>query len=66
MTADSLCINKADELLRQDPLLNHEYLPIAGLATFTSAAAKLMLGEDSPAMKEKRVGNPSGAVVAPY
>ena len=34
--------------------MNHEYLPIAGLATFTSAAAKLILGADSPALSEKR------------
>jgi len=45
---------KADALLRDDPTLNHEYLPIAGLATFTSAAAKLILGADSPALAEKR------------
>ena len=48
-------VKQADELLRQDPTLNHEYLPIAGLATFTSAAARLMLGADSPAIKDKRV-----------
>ena len=48
-------VKQADELLRQDPTLNHEYLPIAGLATFTSAAARLMLGADSPAIKERRV-----------
>ena len=46
---------KAEERLRQDPNLNHEYLPIAGLADFTNAAQKLMLGADSPAIKEKRV-----------
>ena len=46
---------QADEILRKDPNLNHEYLPIAGLAEFTSAAQKLMLGADSPAVKEKRV-----------
>jgi aspartate aminotransferase len=45
---------QADEILRNDPALNHEYLPIAGLATFTSAAAKLILGADSPALTEKR------------
>ena len=45
---------QADEILRNDPALNHEYLPIAGLATFTSAAAKLILGADSPALSEKR------------
>jgi aspartate aminotransferase len=47
-------VKKADEILRNDPALNHEYLPIAGLASFTSAAAKLMLGANSPALSEKR------------
>ena len=37
------------------PLIqSSEYLPIAGLQTFTSAAAKLILGADSPALAEKR------------
>ena len=49
-------VKKADDVLRQDPNLNHEYLPIAGLADFTSAAQKLILGPDSPAIREKRVG----------
>lgn len=35
--------------------MNHEYLPIAGLATFTAASAKLILGADSPALADKRV-----------
>ncbi|KAL8789009.1 MAG: hypothetical protein Q9195_007029 [Heterodermia aff. obscurata] len=48
-------VKQADEILRKDPNLNHEYLPIAGLADFTSAAQKLILGADSPAIKEKRV-----------
>jgi len=47
-------VQKADERLRNDPNLNHEYLPIAGLPEFTSAAQKLILGADSPAVKEKR------------
>jgi aspartate aminotransferase len=47
-------VKKADEIIHKDPQLNHEYLPIAGLADFTSAAARLMLGPDSPALKEKR------------
>lgn len=46
---------QADEILRNDPNLNHEYLPISGLAEFTSAAQTLMLGADSPAIVEKRV-----------
>lgn len=41
--------------MNSDPALNHEYLPIAGLATFTSASAKLMFGADSPVIKEDRV-----------
>ena len=50
-------MHQADEILRKDPNLNHEYLPIAGLADFTSAAQKLMLGASSPAVAEKRVNN---------
>lgn len=50
-------VHKADELLRNDPSLNHEYLPIAGLATFTAAAAKLILGADSSALSEKRTSS---------
>ncbi|KAI9678197.1 MAG: Aspartate aminotransferase, cytoplasmic [Caeruleum heppii] len=48
-------VKKADDILHNDPNLNHEYLAIAGLPEFTSAACKLMLGADSPAIKEKRV-----------
>ncbi|KIX02283.1 uncharacterized protein Z518_08222 [Rhinocladiella mackenziei CBS 650.93] len=48
-------VKKADEILRNDPNLNHEYLPIAGLTAFTTAAQKLILGPDSPAIKEGRV-----------
>jgi len=38
-----------------DQKLDHEYLPIAGLATFTKAAAQLALGADSVHIKEKRI-----------
>ncbi|KAL8670876.1 MAG: hypothetical protein Q9168_004607 [Polycauliona sp. 1 TL-2023] len=48
-------VKKAEGILQKDPNLNHEYLPIAGLADFTSAAQKLMLGAESPAIKDKRV-----------
>ncbi|KAI4737186.1 aspartate aminotransferase [Aureobasidium sp. EXF-12298] len=47
-------VKKADDLLRQDPNLNHEYLPIAGLADFTTASQKLIFGANSPALKENR------------
>ncbi|KAK4544124.1 hypothetical protein LTR36_004622 [Oleoguttula mirabilis] len=48
-------VKQAEELLRKDPDLNHEYLPIAGLADFTSASQKLILGKSSPAITDKRV-----------
>ena len=35
--------------------LNHEYLSIDGLRSFTQAACKLCLGGDSPAIAENRV-----------
>ncbi|KAK8210153.1 Aspartate aminotransferase, cytoplasmic [Zalaria obscura] len=47
-------VKKADELLRADPNLNHEYLPIAGLAEFTSASQKLIFGASSPVISEGR------------
>ncbi|KAK1759155.1 pyridoxal phosphate-dependent transferase [Echria macrotheca] len=50
-------VKKADEILRNDPELNHEYLPIAGLAPFTSKAAELLLGQSSAASAEKRVAS---------
>ncbi|EHY59014.1 Aspartate aminotransferase, cytoplasmic [Exophiala dermatitidis] len=50
-------VKKADQILRDDPNLNHEYLPIAGLPEFTSAAQKLILGSDSPAIKEGRAAS---------
>ncbi|KAF1940420.1 aspartate aminotransferase [Clathrospora elynae] len=48
-------VKLAEDRLRNDPDLNHEYLPIAGLPEFTAASQKLVLGGDSPAIKEKRV-----------
>ena len=48
-------LGQADLVFRRDPNLNHEYLPIAGLAEFTSAAQRLILGANSPAIKENRV-----------
>ncbi|OJJ46591.1 hypothetical protein ASPZODRAFT_66640 [Penicilliopsis zonata CBS 506.65] len=48
-------VKKADTAIHNDPAVNHEYLPIAGLGAYTSAAQKLVLGADSPAIREKRV-----------
>ena len=43
------------DIFHNNPEMNHEYLPIAGLADFTSGAQKLILGPDSAAIKESRV-----------
>ena len=48
---------QADEILRNDPEANHEYLPIAGLASLTSKAAELLLGNSAPAIAEKRTAS---------
>ncbi|KAI5299264.1 Aspartate aminotransferase, cytoplasmic, partial [Ascosphaera atra] len=47
-------VRKAEELLRNDPAVNHEYLPIAGLQELKGAAQKLIFGADSRAIAEKR------------
>ncbi|KAG8764308.1 Aspartate aminotransferase, cytoplasmic [Ceratobasidium sp. 423] len=50
-------VKKATGILLNDPTLDHEYLPITGLPEYTSAAAKLILGADSPAIAEGRVAS---------
>merc|ERR1719419_2208467 len=49
-------VKKVERLIVEDESLNHEYLPILGLPDFRSAASKVALGDDSPAIKENRVG----------
>lgn len=49
-------VRKVERLLVEDTSLNHEYLPILGLPEFRSNASKIALGDDSPAIQEKRVG----------
>ena len=34
--------------------INHEYLPVLGLESFTRAATSMLLGQDSPALAEQR------------
>lgn len=48
-------VKKVEQLIVEDCSLNHEYLPILGLPEFRSAAAKVALGDDNPAIKESRV-----------
>ncbi|MBN3275474.1 AATC protein, partial [Polyodon spathula] len=49
-------VQKVEQLIANDHSLNHEYLPILGLPEFRASASKIALGEDSPAIKENRVG----------
>ncbi|CAL8329858.1 unnamed protein product [Merluccius merluccius] len=49
-------VKKVERLIVEDASLNHEYLPILGLPEFRSASSKVALGDDSPAIKENRVG----------
>ncbi|CDS04038.1 hypothetical protein LRAMOSA06993 [Lichtheimia ramosa] len=48
-------VKKADAILFKNDNLDHEYLPITGTPSYTQAAARLILGADSPAIKENRV-----------
>lgn len=48
---------QAHQIIAADKNLDHEYLPIAGLPAFTSAAAKLILGTDNQVISENRVAS---------
>lgn len=48
-------VRLAENLVQNATDYNHEYLPIGGLPAFTAAAAKVILGKDSPAIAEHRV-----------
>ncbi|XP_033633419.1 aspartate aminotransferase, cytoplasmic-like [Asterias rubens] len=47
-------VKDVEKQMANDETLNHEYLPVMGLGDFTTAATKLLLGEDSPAILENR------------
>ncbi|KAI8870354.1 aspartate aminotransferase [Ramicandelaber brevisporus] len=47
-------VRKAERQILEDPTSNHEYLAIAGFPSFIAGARKLILGADSPAIKEER------------
>ncbi|CAM6092669.1 unnamed protein product [Calypogeia fissa] len=52
-------VKKAEKLMLE-AADNKEYLPIEGLAAFNKATAELLLGADSPAIKEGRVATVQG------
>lgn len=47
-------MRKAEDAIFKDENLNHEYLGQLGMESFTQLATKMLLGEDSPALKEQR------------
>ncbi|ESP04109.1 hypothetical protein LOTGIDRAFT_207558 [Lottia gigantea] len=48
-------VREAEKRVVADENINHEYLPICGLHPFRQAAARLALGDNSPAISENRV-----------
>jgi aspartate aminotransferase len=48
-------VRKVENLLAQDTKLNKEYLPIDGLAAFNDLSARLLFGNDSPALAQHKV-----------
>ena len=48
-------VRTVESQMSSDETLDHEYLAIDGLRSYTDAAARLLLGEDSVAITENRV-----------
>jgi aspartate aminotransferase len=44
-------VKKAEKAIVEDTTLNHEYLPVLGLDSFSKAATALLLGEDNQQVK---------------
>ncbi|XP_024023862.1 aspartate aminotransferase 3, chloroplastic-like isoform X2 [Morus notabilis] len=53
-------VRRAEQLLANNRSANKEYLPITGIPEFNELSAKLILGNDSPAIKENRVTTVQG------
>lgn len=47
-------VKKTEIIIAECESINHEYLPVTGIESFTKASVTLLLGEDSPAIKENR------------
>lgn len=48
-------VRETEKCIAADDTLNHEYLGQLGLESFSKAASKMLLGEDSSAIKENKV-----------
>ncbi|XP_019860150.1 PREDICTED: aspartate aminotransferase, cytoplasmic-like [Amphimedon queenslandica] len=47
-------VKTVETQMSSDVMLNHEYLPIDGLESFTESATRLVLGSDGPAVTQNR------------
>ena len=47
-------VRRTEQQMAANESLNHEYLPVLGIESFTSAATSMLLGSDSPALAEGR------------
>lgn len=47
-------VKKTEIQIAESLDINHEYLPVCGPDSFTKASVSLLLGENSPAIKENR------------
>jgi len=48
-------VRKVEASMASDMSLNKEYLPVAGLPSYTEGSLRLLLGDDSSAIQEQRV-----------
>ena len=48
-------VRTVEAQMAADMTLNHEYLPVAGSPEYRQAAARLLLGDDSPAITQNKV-----------
>lgn len=59
-------VKKTEIEIAESDKLNHEYLPVCGADSFTKASTALLLGDDSPAIKEGRVSYPIDLALTDY
>jgi len=48
-------VRKTEQAMAGNETLNHEYLPVLGLDSFSSAAVRMLIGSDNKAIAEGRV-----------
>lgn len=50
-------VRRTEQAMAANEVMNHEYLPVLGLDSFSSAATRMLLGKDNKAIAEGRVSN---------